>query len=84
MSLPQPDVGGILNRRVTCRAEILCLVCLMSACGGVGRNLGGGEEGGAITESKQGDCQHCRWCLNKLFILAFSLCFLCYFIIESG
>ena len=46
MSLPQPDVGGILNRRVTCRVEILCLVCLMSACGGVGRNWGGGEEEG--------------------------------------
>lgn len=44
MPLPQPDVTGILNReRVTCRVESFCLVCLMSACGGVEENLGGGE-----------------------------------------
>lgn len=81
MPLPWPDVEGILNRRVTCGVESLCLICVMSACGrriwlGVMKKGVGGL--GGITESKQGDSQHCRWCLNKLFTHTFRLCYLCY------
>lgn len=63
--------------------ESLCLFCLMSACGEVGKNLavGEGERGGegGITESKQGTLSTADGVLS--YLLLHSVCVI--FITES-